>query len=272
MWGFVAGLGKAVVSPLIQPSITPLAPVDVTANSLAVQPQVDASGILSRIPVIGGLIERVWTGLSDWSGSLLGGLSEVWTRYAAFWDMMRVGAQDTVAALRQAAVTTLPAILGGTLSLTPVLTAELPTPATVTTTTMRAVETPPSTMVAPMAMRVPEAVVMEMPELALPVLGPSAAVAAIAEKPVPSVVKEREIERTRLLVEHAGASVPAEHGKAAPGEPETSMGALMAKLDEIAERPVDINLTVVSKLDGRIIAQAVYKDIRQQKIKNYETL
>ena len=47
---------------------------------------------------------------------------------------------------------------------------------------------------------------------------------------------------------------------------------MLSKLDALGDRPIDLNVTVVSKLDGRTIAQAVYKDIRQQKVKNYETL
>ncbi len=45
---------------------------------------------------------------------------------------------------------------------------------------------------------------------------------------------------------------------------------LLAKLDELGQRPVD--LSVALRLDGRQIAQAVYKDLREQKVKNYETL
>ncbi len=45
---------------------------------------------------------------------------------------------------------------------------------------------------------------------------------------------------------------------------------LLAKQDELGQRPVD--LSVVLRLDGRQIAQAVYKDLREQKVKNYETL
>ena len=50
------------------------------------------------------------------------------------------------------------------------------------------------------------------------------------------------------------------------------MAALLTKLDELGDRPVEVNITVVSKLDGRAIAQAVYRNIRQEKVKNYETL
>jgi hypothetical protein len=45
---------------------------------------------------------------------------------------------------------------------------------------------------------------------------------------------------------------------------------LIGKVDALADRPVD--LTVTTKLNGREIAQAVYKDLRERKIRNYETL
>jgi len=45
---------------------------------------------------------------------------------------------------------------------------------------------------------------------------------------------------------------------------------LLAKQDELGQRPID--LSVALRLDGRQIAQAVYKDLREQKVKNYETL
>jgi hypothetical protein len=45
---------------------------------------------------------------------------------------------------------------------------------------------------------------------------------------------------------------------------------LIAKLDALAERPIDLSVT--TKIDGRQVAQAVYKDMRERKIRNYETL
>ena len=44
--------------------------------------------------------------------------------------------------------------------------------------------------------------------------------------------------------------------------------AILAKLDGLAERPIDVSVT--TNLDGRRIAQAVYKDMRERKVKNYE--
>ncbi|CAM2066711.1 Phage tail tape measure protein [Sulfidibacter corallicola] len=47
------------------------------------------------------------------------------------------------------------------------------------------------------------------------------------------------------------------------------MDQLAQKNEELAARPIDI--IVKTELDGREIAEAVYRDIRDQKIKNYET-
>ncbi len=58
------------------------------------------------------------------------------------------------------------------------------------------------------------------------------------------------------------------------GEPEDVirplLEALMSKLDTLAERPIEV--TVTTTLDGRRIAEAVYKDMREQRVRNYETL
>ena len=45
---------------------------------------------------------------------------------------------------------------------------------------------------------------------------------------------------------------------------------LIAKIDALAERPIDLSVT--TKIDGRQVAQSVYKDMRERKIRNYETL
>lgn len=48
------------------------------------------------------------------------------------------------------------------------------------------------------------------------------------------------------------------------------LATLVAKFDNLAERPITVS--VATNIDGRQIAEAVYKDIREQKIRNYETL
>jgi len=102
--------------------------------------------------------------------------------------------------------------------------------------------------------------------------GPAAALAASADKPLPAVVREREVEQRRMLAERVTTVTPAPAGAPALGAGPLSLDALLAKLDELGDRPVEVNITVVSKLDGRAVAQAVYRNIRQEKVKNYETL
>lgn len=44
----------------------------------------------------------------------------------------------------------------------------------------------------------------------------------------------------------------------------------IAEIRSLAERPIDVSVT--TRLDGRQIAQSVYKDLRERKVRNYETL
>jgi len=46
--------------------------------------------------------------------------------------------------------------------------------------------------------------------------------------------------------------------------------ALLSRFDSLAERPIEVS--VATNIDGRKIAEAVYKDLREQKVRNYETL
>ncbi|HPD17973.1 MAG TPA: phage tail tape measure protein [Planctomycetota bacterium] len=107
--------------------------------------------------------------------------------------------------------------------------------------------------------------------LASAVAAPMTSVAAAAEKPVPVVIREREVHQARLLAER-GAPLAPVAGAPTIGEQSFPMKAFLTRLDELADRPIDVNITVVSKLDGRAVAQAVYRNIRQEKVKNYETL
>jgi hypothetical protein len=81
--------------------------------------------------------------------------------------------------------------------------------------------------------------------------------------------------RASLLAEARGAAAPAAHPASVAGEASGDpvpalLRTLIAKVDGLSDRPID--LTVTTKLDGREIAQAVYKDLRERKIRNYETL
>ena len=109
---------------------------------------------------------------------------------------------------------------------------------------------------------------MPVPALA----GPMTTAAASVEKPLPTVVREREVEQRRILAERVTTVTPAPAGAPVMAGGLPSLDALLAKLDELGDRPVDVNITVVSKLDGRAVAQAVYRNIRQEKVRNYETL
>ena len=63
---------------------------------------------------------------------------------------------------------------------------------------------------------------------------------------------------------------------ASPGAAETSqdlrglLSAVLSRLDTLADRPIELNVTTT--IDGRKVAEAVYKDLREKKIRNYETL
>jgi hypothetical protein len=48
------------------------------------------------------------------------------------------------------------------------------------------------------------------------------------------------------------------------------LSAVLSRLDALADRPVELNVTTT--IDGRKVAEAVYKDLRERKIRNYETL
>jgi hypothetical protein len=63
-------------------------------------------------------------------------------------------------------------------------------------------------------------------------------------------------------------------GQAGSSAPQESLRplieTLIAKIDALGERPIDLSVT--TKIDGRQVAQAVYKDMREHKIRNYKTL
>ena len=72
----------------------------------------------------------------------------------------------------------------------------------------------------------------------------------------------------------AGQRQRQEEDRVAAQERDASLHMLLenvlAQLTAVAERPID--LTVTTQIDGRVVAEAVYKDMREQKIRNYETL
>jgi len=80
-------------------------------------------------------------------------------------------------------------------------------------------------------------------------------------------------EQARLLGETRGSLLPGSFGVPATSTGENLraiIDSLLGKLDALADRPIDVSVTTL--LDGRQVAQSVYRDIRERKIKNYETL
>ncbi len=86
-----------------------------------------------------------------------------------------------------------------------------------------------------------------------------------------SPTDSRQTEQSRLLSVTRGAfgSGQAREASAQSQDLRPILEAVLAKLDGIAERPIDV--TVTTNLDGRKIAQAVYKDMRERKVRNYES-
>lgn len=122
-----------------------------------------------------------------------------------------------------------PAMLAGTLALTPVIAGEAPTIAASLESTGAAVP-------------------MERPAASLPT------------------------GQARLLGETKGALGPeSDMPSAPPGETlRPVLESLLAKLEQLGERPIEVSVTTL--LDGRQVARSVYRDLRERKIKNYETL
>jgi phage-related protein len=86
--------------------------------------------------------------------------------------------------------------------------------------------------------------------------------AAVSTTPAPS-------ERSDLLASTRGALAPDTTQRSGTSENlRPLLEAILAKLDGIADRPIDVSVTTT--LDGRRIAQAVYKDMRERKVRNYE--
>ena len=91
----------------------------------------------------------------------------------------------------------------------------------------------------------------------------------------PTVLTARPTESSqgsRLLAQTRGALTPLAGASVEPATEQVRsiLEAVLGKLDALTERPIDVSVTTL--LDGRQIAQSVYRDIRERKIKNYETL
>ncbi|MHB1000750.1 MAG: phage tail tape measure protein [Armatimonadota bacterium] len=103
-----------------------------------------------------------------------------------------------------------------------------------------------------------------MPNVSMPV---PVVQSAASNQPVESVNTQ-----TRLLADTRGA-ISQNGSFIASGQPDnvqSLISALCAKLDSLSDRPIEVQVTTT--LDGRKIAQAVYKDMKERRTKNYETI
>ncbi len=178
---------------------------------------------------------RAWSGLKSMAGSAVAWMKEPFAGLAraasSTWNQVRnvVGGGATLlervaGGVAQAA----PAMLAGTLALTPVVAGQVP-------------------------------------QAGAAVFGTEPTVVASRPAAPP--------EASRLLAETRGALTPspaAAYGVPAGENLRSILEAVLGKLDALAERPIDVSVTTL--LDGRQVAQSVYRDIRERKIKNYETL
>ena len=226
-----------------------------------------------------GLAGAAW----DKAKSVGGGLWD-WVKSAVSGAMNRIepglglGTEDVPATPAQASVTAnapqvdtrlIPTVFRAVLLLTPVLASTIPVPAS----TDVAIQ-PLAGVQAPTA--VPGAI-------NLPPLGPPPAVgmpdysmvpfeAPAEPAPAQAFAAPRPFEPSPLLVRPAQQPF----GGDSPGmsSPQDSLRPLIeeliAKIGALGDRPIDLSVT--TRIDGRQVAQAVYKDMRERKIRNYETL
>lgn len=118
---------------------------------------------------------------------------------------------------------------------------------------------------------------------AMLMLQPVMAQALPSQLPVPGIMQMRNAEPGMRNEEkgptpHAAFRIPhsvgpsvASAGAADSGQDLRGLlSAVLSRLDAWADRPVELNVTTT--IDGRKVAEAVYKDLRERKIRNYETL
>ncbi len=88
---------------------------------------------------------------------------------------------------------------------------------------------------------------------------------------MPDTVEVGQSRQSRLLSVTRGALANSSALDAGGQSPDVRpiLEAILAKLDALGDRPIDVSVTTT--LDGRKIAQAVYKDMRERKVRNYES-
>lgn len=150
---------------------------------------------------------------------------------------------------------------------------EMPESWTVTAPTLGPLNVPGSIALAPPSispLNIPAKLSMGQPDLK-----PTQPIPAMAQPFMPALDRMEAFQgqaspNTRLsLIRESRATE-----RPTSGEREDSirplLETLIAKMDALAERPIDLSVTTT--LDGRRIAEAIYKDLREQRVRNYETL
>ena len=164
----------------------------------------------------------------------------------------------------------IPAVFRAVLLLTPVLASAIPAPA-------------PAVLAArPLSMMPAPVSSLGAISLAPPSPAPAPGIPGYWDGPLDAVAEpavawsiggeSRSFEPSPLLARPA--RLPFGGEQAGTSSPRDSLRplieTLIAKLDALAERPIELSVT--TKIDGRQVAQAVYKDMQERKIRNYETL
>jgi hypothetical protein len=88
-------------------------------------------------------------------------------------------------------------------------------------------------------------------------------------KPLQSGLAETVPSERLIAPARTAPATPMRGEEAGPGLREL-LESLLSRLDGLADRPVELSVT--TNIDGRKVAEAVYKDLRERKIRNYETL
>ena len=88
-------------------------------------------------------------------------------------------------------------------------------------------------------------------------------------KPLQSGLAETVPSERLITPARTAPATPMRGEEAGPGLREL-LESLLSRLDGLADRPVELSVT--TNIDGRKVAEAVYKDLRERKIRNYETL
>ena len=88
-------------------------------------------------------------------------------------------------------------------------------------------------------------------------------------KPLQSGLAETVPSERLIAPARTAPATPMRGEEAGPGVREL-LESLLSRLDGLTDRPVELSVT--TNIDGRKVAEAVYKDLRERKIRNYETL